>query len=142
MIWLTSDGHTFFSAGGNNISYSFSNRLGLDLDIVEGLSGSISYSIASGFTYASYETDELSSDYATDGRGQRDSFQTDISLSYDFKVLQLSLGLANGAGIYTARNSSLRFPFWDFQGAANNLSTVYLSLSTSASIDGSGVNFQ
>lgn len=130
-----------YTAGGNNISYIFSNSLSVNVQIIAGLSANISYQISNAFTYASYPKDSLASGNATAGRGQRDSFGTNISVSYAFPFVFLTLGLSNGSSPMSADNSHLRFPFWDFESQANNLSSIYLNAMSFISIDGSGVHF-
>jgi hypothetical protein len=131
-----------YTGGGNNVSYSFSNSLSVNVQIIGGLSANASYQISNGFTYASYEKDSMASVNARAGRGQRDSFSTNLSVSYPIPYVFLTLGLSNSASPYSDDNSHLRFPFWDFENEADNLSTVYLNAMSNISIDGSGVNFQ
>lgn len=131
-----------YTGGGNNISYSFSNSLSLNLRIWGGLTANASYQISNGFTYASYEKDEMASVNARAGRGQRDSFSTNLSVSYPLPHVFLTLGISNSASPYKDDLSGLRFPFWDFDNEADNLSTIYLNAMTNVAIDGSGITWE
>ncbi|MCA9580636.1 MAG: hypothetical protein KC416_02505 [Myxococcales bacterium] len=137
----TIDGTSCFVPGVANTNFSVSNTVFANVTIWESLSAGFAYGIINGFTYASFPKDEFSSPYATEGVGQRDFFFTNLSVNYSFPHVFASIGIANSANFLDSENDSLRFPFWNFDGAANNLSTIYLSLTGVVSIDGSGVTF-
>ncbi len=119
-------------------SHALSHGLSLGVDIMENWSAGISYTLRHGWSYADYEVDEFSSQYATD-ENQTDSFATSISTTYAFPYIKTSLGVSTSGPVWDARNDNLRFPFWDFESQAMNLTTIYLSLGSSFNISGDGV---
>jgi hypothetical protein len=115
------------SVGGNNVSYSFFNELYAAYNATEALSFGISYGITTSFTYASFERDELSSRYATDGRGQRDLAIASLFVGYELdERFSFSGGITTSASPKSADNQSFRFPFYDFESTADNLTLFYI----------------
>ena len=126
------------SPGGNNVSYQFRNSLGVTWTPFERFGVGASYLIANGFTYASYEVDGSSGVGAVAGRGQRDAFMANIEATYGIDDrFELAAGILTQGSPRTADNTGFRFPFWDFESEAENLTTVYVALA--ATLDEAGI---
>lgn len=115
------------AVGGNNVSYSFFNELFATWNATKAWSVGISYGLTTSFTYAGYDVDERSSAYATAGRGQRDLAIGSIFVGYELDDrFSFSGGISTSASPKSADNQSFRFPFYDFESAADNLTTFYV----------------
>lgn len=119
-------------------SHALSHGINVSYNVLPTWTFSVSYTLRHGWSYADYEVDELSSQYATD-ENQSDSFATSISTTYAFDLLNVSLGIATSGPVWDARNDNLRFPFWDFESHASNLSTIFLSVGSALNITTDGV---
>jgi hypothetical protein len=124
-------GGTAVALGQNNTSFYVYNLLGLTwMPVAKGAwSFSIAYAMTNAFTYASFERDELSSPYADDGPGQRDSAAAVLDVGYELdKRFAFSAGITTSSAPKSEDNQSFRFPFYDFEGAAANHTVFYLDM--------------
>lgn len=123
---LTTD---LVSVGGLNTSFGLSNSFLVSWNIIDQLSLAVYYSITQGWTYGSYEKDELSSEYADAGKGRRDTQTGVIDLSYSFsKYVSASLGIQTETAPKTANNKAAIFPFANFSSNWRNNTGIYLSV--------------
>lgn len=126
---------TLVALGTNNVSFYFYNLLAFSWLPSEKWAFAIAYGMTNAFTYASFQKNELSSPYADDGPGQRDSTIAVLEAAY-----QLDKRFAFSAGIQTQSvpksddNQSFRFPFYDFEGAAENATTFYIDVTLTEAI--------
>ena len=131
--------------GGVNSEYSLGFSLSASFPVIEKLRMSIRYGLS---TYWSYDRenddaftpnlrDENGNLIADTGRGVGQGTGTGISLSYpilsDWNGLSLgaSAGISTGQSPKTSDNKSFNFPFWNFNGAAANRSSLRFGLSAS-----------
>jgi hypothetical protein len=121
-------GGDLVSVGTNNASFVIRNELSATYSpIQDKLSFTLSYELANSFTYASFDKDELSSPYADEGVGQRDATVAMIAAGYRLdKRFSFAAGFATAATPKSADNQSFRFPFWDFESTADNLSVFFI----------------
>jgi hypothetical protein len=128
-------GGQLVAVGTNNVSFYFYNVVQATWLPIAELSFALAYGLTNSFTYASHPKDELSSPYAEDGIGQRDATIAVIEAGYT-----LDKRFAFGIGIQTLSvpksddNQSFRFPFYDFEGAAENATTFYIDVTISEAI--------
>ncbi|MFW5966299.1 MAG: hypothetical protein ACOCV2_02220 [Persicimonas sp.] len=100
----------------------------LDFEIIENLNASISYALIDYFQFSLPE-DEYTAENADGGTGHQQFVSGVLGLEYG-----LNDNVTLGAGTYTvqppltADNKSVRFPFWNFNGAANNYSAFTMSV--------------
>lgn len=128
-------GGSLVAVGANNISFYFYNLVAFTWAPVDEWAFDIAYGITNAFTYASHPKDELSSPYAEDGVGQRDSTVGSIDVSYTFdKRFTFNAGVQTQSTPKTADNESFRFPFYDFEGTADNLTSFYIDVTVSEAI--------
>ena len=125
------DPEACFIGGYANASFQFGNRLGVGFKIIEDLNLNVDMWIFNTFTYEVFEEeDELTSENAVAGRGQRDSTVGSISLSYRVnQYFSMALGTTTAQPPKTRDNKSFRFPF--FSTTADNFTSFYLSLTGS-----------
>lgn len=130
------------SAGGNNASHSWNNRLGVGYAPSEEWSFTALYTLAHAWTYESYDTgapsdcDPLnpascagSGVGAASGAGRRDSQLGQLLAAYaPFSNLAFTLGVATGSATRTDDDRAIRFPFLDVNNQALNLTTYFLSV--------------
>lgn len=117
------------AVGQNNVSHFFYNLLALTWMPHKQWSALIAYGITNSFTYASFPRDALSSPYATEGAGQRDSALGVIELGYmPNDRFWFSAGITTIAAPKSEDNQSFRFPFYDFEGQARNYTLFYLDV--------------
>lgn len=123
--------------GSNNVSFAFSNLLFVSYGPLRDLSLTLYYGIANAFTYAHHDKDELSSPYATGGRGQRDTAYGGFEIWYRLNErLSFSAGVFTSATPKTEDNQSFRFPFYDFNSTATNLTLFYLDATVTEFLGG------
>jgi hypothetical protein len=128
-------GNTYFDGESNNTSMVLSGTLGASYSLTDRLGFAISYGLAKSWTYDSYPLDDLSSPYATSGRGQHDTQTGTLSASYQaLDNLSLGLGMATAGGVFRADNKSYRFPFYAFEGAESNMTTFFVNATYTESI--------
>lgn len=114
---------------GNNVSFATQGWLAISYVPLPALSFSLLYGVSNAWTYRSYPKDERSSVYAKGGRGQRDTAWGGLDIWYRFtRRFSLSAGVFTAANPKTEDNQSFRFPFYDFNATASNLTTFYLNL--------------
>ena len=116
------------SVGGNNTSFTIRNELSATYSpIKDTLSFTLAYELANSFTYASFDKDEMSSPFAEEGAGQRDATVGQIVAGYRLdKRFSFQGGVATAATPKSADNQSFRFPFWDFESTADNLTVFFI----------------
>ena len=128
-------GNTYFDGESNNTSMVLSGTLGASYSLTDRIGFGISYGLAKSWTYDSYPVDDLSSPYATAGRGQHDTQTGTLSANYRaFDNLSFGLGMATAGGIFRADNKSYRFPFYAFEGAESNMTTFFVNATYTESI--------
>jgi hypothetical protein len=117
------------AVAGNNVSFSTYGSASVSYAPLPGLSISLYYGLGRAWTYNRYERDELASRHAATGRGKRDSSVGGLDVSYRLNDrLSFSAGLVTIAAPKTEDNRSFRFPFFDFQSTASNLTLFYLDV--------------
>lgn len=122
---------------GNNVSFAFSNVLQVSYVPIGSFAISIYYGLSNARTYRGYPKDEYSSPHATSGRGRRDAGFGGLDFWYRIdQRFSLSAGAYTTATPRTEDNKSFRFPFYDFQSTANNLTLFYLSLTVTEFLGG------
>lgn len=124
---------------GYNIEWGMSHSLSASIPIWEDLSFSASYAFSKYWTYNIDNDDQFAADTVDEngdrivdtGRASSNVAGTTLTLSYPVhEYLSVSGGLYTRGPVKTRDNKSFRFPFWNFNGAANNFSAVQLTLST------------
>jgi hypothetical protein len=121
--------------GTNNVSHSIAGELSVRYSPIEPLSFGIAYGLSTGFTYRSVPLDELSGSYAEEGVGQRDLSSGTISAGYELNErFSFGAGVSTVGPPLTADNQGPRFPFWDFESEADNLTTFYVDVTFTESL--------
>lgn len=122
-----------FAVGGINTPYSLTTGLSASMRFPHKISLSIGYNLSTAWSYRVNESDEFSSQYEC--RGVRCAGQGAAgSVSLSYKVtdwLGASLSARTFGGPRTPDQRSLVFPFWNFNGAATNQSTIGLGFNGS-----------
>ncbi|HTU59441.1 MAG TPA: hypothetical protein VMF89_13420 [Polyangiales bacterium] len=114
---------------GNNVSFATQGWLAISYVPLPSFSISLLYGVSNAWTYRSYPKDERSGVYAKAGRGQRDTAWGGLDLWYRFtQRFSMSAGVFTAANPKTEDTQSFRFPFYDFNSTASNLTTFYLNL--------------
>jgi hypothetical protein len=128
-------GGSLAAVGTNNVSFYFYNLVQFAWIPMEELSFAIAYGLTNAFTYASHPKDELSSPYAEDGIGQRDTTIAVIEAAYTLdKRFSFSAGIQTSSVPKSDDNQSFRFPFYDFEGTAENATTFYIDVTVTEAI--------
>jgi hypothetical protein len=123
--------------GANNVSFSFSNSVFVSYVPISRLALSLYYGISQAFAYERYPEDARSSPYAQGGRGQRDTGFGGLEVWFRLdKRFSFSAGMSTSASPKTEDNQSFRFPFYDFQSTALNLTTFYLDVTMTEFLGG------
>lgn len=123
--------------GGNNVSFSMYGLLGLSYAPIEELVLSIYYGLARAYTYNRYERDELTSQNARTGRGKRDTSSAGFEVAYRLdQRFTFSLGVMTAASPKSEDNGSFRFPFYDLESTASNLTLFYLDVTMTQLLGG------
>ncbi|MEN9581013.1 MAG: hypothetical protein RJA70_4022 [Pseudomonadota bacterium] len=136
------------SPGGNNTSHSWNNRVGVRYTPFEEWSFLAYYTLAHSWTYEGYDTGRAeqcnpldpascarSGEGAQAGRGRRDSQLGQLLAAYEATSnLTLTLGVATGSATRTDNDRSIRFPFFDINNQALNLTTYSLSVTFTEAI--------
>jgi len=132
---LTTD---LIATGGSNTSFGVTNGIALsytfeDLFVKgQALGLSLSYDINHSWTYESFPKDDLSSDYAVEGRGHRDAHGGTVDVSYQFMPeLGLSLGVQTFVAPKTDDNKAFVFPFMNFSNNYRNNTYFYATVTGS-----------
>ena len=122
-------------AGTNNVSHSVAGELSVGYSPWKPLSFGIAYGLSAGFTYRSVPLDERSGVYADEGVGQRDLSSGTISASYELdERFSFGAGVSTLGPPLTDDGKSPRFPFWDFESEADNLTTFYVDATFTESL--------
>jgi hypothetical protein len=128
-------GNTYFDGESNNTSAILSGTLGASYAITDRLGIGLSYGLSTSWTYESYPLDDLSSPYATEGRGRHDTQTGTISANFRARDnLSFGLGMVTAGGVFSADNKRYRFPFYAFEGAESNLTTFFVNATYTESI--------
>lgn len=125
-------GKGLVAIAGRNTEFDVSNTLAAGVVITEDLSFSVSYTNLNFWTYDTdfEDNSELTSPFASDGRGFSQYTFTSVALSYRFlNYFGAQAGLRNFITPKTSDNRSFRFPFWNFQSSAANTSQFFVGLS-------------
>ncbi|MBI3072544.1 MAG: hypothetical protein HYY84_10555 [Deltaproteobacteria bacterium] len=118
------------AVGGNNVSFSLTNRLMAVANFTDKLSLTLMLLITNSFAYNSFTVDETSGTGAKAGRGQRDTTWGTIDMSYSLTDhWGLSLGVTSYQSAKTSDGQSIRFPFFDFRSFADNNTSFYFDVS-------------
>ncbi|RAL20967.1 hypothetical protein DL240_14955 [Lujinxingia litoralis] len=122
-----------FAVGGINTPYSLGTGLSASMSFPNKLSASVSYNLRTSWAYRVNESDEFSSQYECRGLGcAGQGASGSISLGYPVTDwLSASLSASTFGGPRTPDQKSFVFPFWNFNGAATNQSSIGLGLSGS-----------
>jgi hypothetical protein len=122
-------------AGTSNVSHSVAGELSVRYTPLEPLSFGIAYGLSAGFTYRSVPLDHLSGVHADGGVGQRDLSSGTLSASYELdERFSFGAGVSTVGPPLTADGKSPRFPFWDFESEADNLTTFYVDATFTESL--------
>jgi hypothetical protein len=122
---------------GNNVSFSTYGTASLSYAPLPALSLSIYYGLGRAWTYTRYRVDEQSSPHAVAGRGKRDTGVAGLDVSYRLNErFSFSTGVVTIASPKTEDNRSFRFPFYDFQSTASNLTLFYLDVTVTQLLGG------
>lgn len=122
---LTSD---LVTAGTANVSFGVVNTGVVSWNITGKLSLAAQFEINNSWTYDSFEKDDLSSEHAVSGRGQRDVMRGILDVSYQFTTMfSASIGTDTLIAPKTADNDAFIFPFANFSKNYRNNSSVYLA---------------
>lgn len=124
-------------AGGNNVSFSVLNRLTASYSFLKRFYVMLDFYVINSWTYSSMPKDDLSSEFAKAGRGQRDSmfgaFEFGVNV-FEGKILRsidLALGVSTLQPVFTSDGRHLRFPFFDFVSSPSNNTSIYFDVSMS-----------
>jgi hypothetical protein len=117
--------------GGNaNSEFSFGNSISLGFHPTDALTFGLGFGLSTSLSYDVNPDDELTSENAVPGRGQRDSMQGSISASYQInKYLGASMAVVTAQAPKNPDNQGFRFPF--FRADASNATVFDLSLTGS-----------
>lgn len=118
-----------FAVAGVNTPWGLSNSLGASFRVGKvGLT--VGYTYTRRWSYDWTEQDEFTSERQCVGRCVGDGMSGNIGMSYSLNDwLSMSGGLSSGGLPKTMDQRSYNFPFWNFNGAAANSSSISLGLS-------------
>ncbi len=120
-----------FAIGRVNTPWGMSNNLSASFRLGR-VGANVSYTYTRRWSYAWTEEDDFTSDIQCVGRCVGDGMSGAIGLSYRLNdTRSLSGGLNTGGTPKTADQQSFNFPFWNFNGASANRSSIALGLSGS-----------
>jgi len=119
--------------GGVLPEMSMGHRFGVSYSILDQLKFSVGFGFSDAWTYDNgsiTQEDEFTAENADTGRGHSQMTNGSIGLSYTpFRYLTASLSLSSSQPWKTADNQGYRFPFFDFEGTANNFTNIRFGLS-------------
>lgn len=129
------------TAGGNNTSFVLNHRLLASYAPFEKVSFLAMYTLAHAFTYDGFDTSPDDCDPtqpascarggvgATAGRGRRDTQIGALMATYQpARNLAFTLGLFTASSPRSSDDRRIRFPFFDGESPASNLTTYFLSV--------------
>ena len=123
-----------YALDGYNIEYYMLNILSASVKIWE-LNLGVQYRYDRFWTYDRDNDDEFRNPNAQAGRQAADLVRGRVSLSYaPLEWLNLTGGIATVQNPMTDDQRTFNFPFWNFNSAAENSSTVFLSATASYSL--------
>lgn len=118
----------FFAVPGINTAWGMSHSISASFRIGE-VSVSTSYALQTGWTYPIAEDDELAHERQCAGRCAGQMTMGQLSASYRLtEHLSLSGGINTGNMPKTMDQKTFAFPFWNFEGAAANRSSMNLGI--------------
>lgn len=121
-------GDSLVAIGQQNISFQVRNALIANIAATEALSFQVFYFLAHQYRYYDAPLDEFSSPHAKAGRGRLDLQFGSLAANYVLPANWVaSLGVSTFSQPWSADNATLRFPFFDFRSASDNISSVSLS---------------
>jgi hypothetical protein len=124
-------GDGIIAIDGRNTEYALGASLGANVIVLPGkLNASIGYGFNTFWSYAAgLEKDQFTNPNADPGRGVAQQTSARVGLTYQLPPnFYISAGIRSAQTPKTADNSSFRFPFWNFTGAAANNSSVFASV--------------
>ena len=127
-------GDGLVAIGGRNTEYAIAPTIGFNFIVLPKMTASVRYRYARFWTYAIDDIQDCENDprcglYGDSGRGVGDQVSGSIGVNYQLsKHFFLNGSLSSAQSPKTADNSSFRFPFWNFEGAASNNSAINLGL--------------
>ncbi len=134
-------GNDACTGGGNNRARAWNNRLAVSYTPFESLSFSLRYTLLHSWAYESYDVgrpENCSSGVlecagsgvgAAEGAGRADSQIGELFATYALRNnIALTAGVATAGATRTSDDERIRFPFFNFEGEENNLTTYFLSV--------------
>jgi hypothetical protein len=125
------------ATGGLNTEYSWTNGISAMWMASAKISAMIGYTLGYSWTYSQDPASEVDLASGLDvgtgvgakpGRGVRPSSSAIIGANYlVLPNVSLSGGVRTSSGLYDSDGQTLRFPFYEFEAEASNLSQFYLS---------------
>lgn len=125
-------GQTEISTGTLNVAFALRNTLAVTWMPTSRLSVGATYLLFNNFRYNDFAADEWTSVNAKSGRGRADVQWGIVSAAYTFDPAEawtLSGTLLTAAPVWSADNETFRFPFYDFRSAADNYTSVSVTVS-------------
>lgn len=125
-------GENQVAAGQQNISFAIRNALIANIAVTEELSFQVFYFLLHQYRYYDAPLDNLSSEHAKAGLGRLDLQFGSISANYVLPGSWFaSLSVSTFSQPWSADNTTLRFPFFDFRSTSDNISSLGLSFTRS-----------
>lgn len=127
-------GDGIVAIAGRNTEYALLPTIGFNFIVLPKMTASVRYRYGRFWSYAiddiaDCENDPKCSLYGKSGRGVSDQVSGSIGVNYQLsKHFFLNGSLSSSQSPKTSDNASFRFPFWNFEGAANNNSAINLGL--------------
>lgn len=119
------------ASGGNNVSFGFTNVLGVSYKLTQEFSASLSFAYITSFIYKDYDDDDYTSENASSSKDYRDMINGGLRVSYTHKkydFMTVTLGIDTTQPPKSSNNDGFRFPFFDFKSSANNFTSFYLDI--------------
>jgi hypothetical protein len=112
-----------------------SNALSVFYPVSESVGLGASYNLSHSWTYESFDLDEQSGVGARAGRGRSDSHGGSLMVNYFPSArFALTAGMGTGGPTRTDDDKRIRFPFFNFSGPENNLTSFFVSVTLTESI--------
>jgi hypothetical protein len=124
-------GQSEIATGTVNTAFALRNTLAVNWLPTSRVAVSLTYVLYNNFKYNDYPADSWTAPYAKPGRGRSDVQWGLVSVGYtvdhDQKWTVSALALT-ASPPWSADNQTLRFPFFDFRSAADNYTSISLSV--------------
>ena len=118
--------------GTQNVSFAIRNALIASVAVSEALSFQVFYFLLHQYRYYDAPLDNLSSAHAKAGRGRLDLQFGSIAANYVLPGSWFaSLSVSTFSQPWSADNTTLRFPFFDFRSTSDNITSLGLSFTRS-----------